>query len=199
MRKNRLIIPALLAFLSLQGYAQELNDSITSGKPAKYSDEVVEIGYHKAQRLEESTSSTSTIYNVFFNKRSAKNIANSLFGYGTGLTTLQGSGRYADAEPTFFIRGLQSLSTNNPLILVDGIERDITDVTPEEVETVTILKDAAAVAIYGHKGINGVVNITTKRGIYNTREIKFTYDHGFGWQARKPKFVDSYSYANAMN
>lgn len=199
MRKNRLIIPALLAFLSMQGYAQELNDSITSGKPAKYSDEVVEIGYHKAQCLEESTSSISTVYNEDFNKRSAKNIANSLFGYGTGLTTLQGSGRYADAEPTFFIRGLQSLSTNNPLILVDGIERDITDVTPEEVETVTILKDAAAVAIYGHKGINGVVNITTKRGIYNTREIKFTYDHGFGWQARKPKFVDSYSYANAMN
>ena len=199
MRKNRLIIPALLAFLSIQGYAQELNDSITSGKPVKYSDEVVEIGYHKAQRLEESTSSISTVYNEDFNKRSAKNIANSLFGYGTGLTTLQGSGRYADAEPTFFIRGLQSLSTNNPLILVDGIERDITDVTPEEVETVTILKDAAAVAIYGHKGINGVVNITTKRGIYNTREIKFTYDHGFGWQARKPKFVDSYSYANAMN
>mgnify|MGYP000632908105 CR=1 FL=1 len=48
MRKNRLIIPALLAFLSMQGYAQELNDSITSGKPVKYSDEVVEIGYHKA-------------------------------------------------------------------------------------------------------------------------------------------------------
>lgn len=199
MRKNRLIIPALLAFLCLQGYAQELNDSITSGKPAKYSDEVVQIGYHKAQRLEESTSSVSTVYNEDFNKRSAKNIANSLFGYGTGLTTLQGSGRYADAEPTFFVRGLQSLSTNNPLILVDGIERDITDVTPEEVETVTVLKDAAAVAIYGNKGINGVVNITTKRGAYNTREIKFTYDHGFGWQARKPKFVNSYDYANAMN
>lgn len=199
MRKNRLIIPALLAFLSMQGYAQELNDSIASGKPAKYSDEVVQIGYHKAQRLEESTSSVSTVYNEEFNKRSAKNIANSLFGYGTGLTTLQGSGRYADAEPTFFVRGLQSLSTNNPLILVDGIERDITDVTPEEVEIVTVLKDAAAVAIYGNKGINGVVNITTKRGAYNTREIKFTYDHGFGWQARKPKFVDSYSYASAMN
>lgn len=199
MKKNRLIIPALLAFLCLQGYAQELNDSITSGKPAKYSDEVVQIGYHKAQRLEESTSSVSTVYNEDFNKRSAKNIANSLFGYGTGLTTLQGSGRYADAEPTFFVRGLQSLSTNNPLILVDGIERDITDVTPEEVETVTVLKDAAAVAIYGNKGINGVVNITTKRGAYNTREIKFTYDHGFGWQARKPKFVNSYDYANAMN
>ena len=99
MRKNRLIIPALLAFLSMQGYAQELNDSITSGKPVIYSDEVVEIGYHKAQRLEESTSSISTEYNEDFNKRSAKNIANSLLGSCTGLTTLQGSGRYADAEP----------------------------------------------------------------------------------------------------
>lgn len=56
----------------MQGYAQELNDSITSGKPAKYSDEVVEIGYHKAQCLEESTSSISTVYNEDFNKRSAK-------------------------------------------------------------------------------------------------------------------------------
>mgnify|MGYP000140399214 FL=1 len=199
MRKNRLIIPALLAFLSLQGYAQELNDSITSGKPAKYSDEVVEIGYHKAQRLEESTSSISTVYNEDFNKRSAKNIANSLFGYGTGLTTLQGSGRYADAEPTFFIRGLQSLSTNNPLILVDGIERDITDVTPEEVETVTILKDAAAVAIYGHKGINGVVNITTNVVfIIHVKSSLLMIMVSVGKHA-SPSFVDSYSYANAMN
>ena len=199
MKKKNILIPALLACFCVQGYAQEANDSLVAGKPARMADEVVQIGYHKAQRLEESTSSVSTVYNEDFNKRSAKNIANSLFGYGTGLTTLQGSGRYADYDPTFYVRGLQSLSTNNPLILVDGIERDISDVTPEEVETVTILKDAAAVAIYGYKGINGVVNITTKRGKYNSREIKFNYDHGFGWQARKPKFVDAYTYANAMN
>lgn len=199
MKKNRIIIPALLACLCLQGRAQEVNDSVANGKPAISSHKVIQIGYQKAQRLEESTSSVSTVYNEDFNKRSAKNIANSLFGYGTGLTTLQGSGRFADAQPTFFIRGLQSLSTNNPLVLVDGIERDISDVTPEEVESVAILKDAAAVALYGYKGINGVVNITTKRGAYNTREIKFTYDHGFGWQARKPKFVDSPTYAGAMN
>ena len=199
MKKNRIIIPALLACLCLQGRAQEVNDSLVNGKPAISSHKVIQIGYQKAQRLEESTSSVSTVYNEDFNKRSAKNIANSLYGYGIGLTTLQGSGRYADAQPTFFIRGLQSLSTNNPLVLVDGIERDISDLTPEEVESVAILKDAAAVALYGYKGINGVVNITTKRGAYNTREIKFTYDHGFGWQARKPKFVDSPTYASAMN
>lgn len=199
MKKKSILIPVLLVCSCLQGRTQEMNDSLTVGKPARLDKEVVQIGYHKAQRLEESTSSVSTIYNEDFNKRSAKNIANSLFGYGTGLTTLQGTGRYSDYEPTFYVRGLQSLSTNSPLILVDGIERDISDVTPEEVESVTVMKDAAAVAIYGFKGINGVVNIVTKRGQYNSREIKFSYDHGFGWQARKPKFVDSYTYANAMN
>lgn len=199
MKKKNILIPVLLTCFSLQSYTQELNDSITTGKPDKYSKGMVEIGYQKNQRMEESTSSVSTIYNEEFNKRSAKNIANSLFGYGAGLTSLQGSGSYANYEPTFYIRGLQTLSINNPLILVDGIERDITDITPEEVESVAILKDASAVALYGYKGINGVVNITTKRGKYNTREIKFSYDHGFGWQARKPKFVDSYTYANATN
>lgn len=199
MKKNNILIPALLACFSLQGYAQELNDSITAGKPDKYSNGMVEIGYQRAQRMDESTSSVSTIYNDDFNKRSAKNIANSLFGYGAGLTSLQGSGSYANYEPTFYIRGLQTLSKNNPLILVDGIERDITDVTPEEVESVAILKDASAVALYGYKGINGVINITTKRGKYNTREIKFSYDHGFGWQARKPKFVNSHTYASSVN
>lgn len=199
MIKKKIIIPALLACFSLQIAAQEINDSIVYGKPEKLADELIQIGYQKTQRLKESTASVSIIYNEDFDKRSAKNIGNSLFGHGTGLTTLQGNGQYANYEPTFYIRGLQSLSLNNPLILVDGIERDIDNITPEEVETVAVLKDAAAVALYGYKGINGVVNITTKRGKYNTREVKFSYDHGFEWQVRKPKFVNSHTYANAIN
>ena len=199
MNKYKVIIPALLACLSLPGHAQESKDSIFIGKPEHLEDQIVQIGYQKAQRLEESVSSVSTVYNEEFNKRSAKNIANSLYGYGTGLTTLQNSGNYAGGDPTFYVRGLQSSSTNTPLILVDGIERDIKDITPEEVESVTILKDAAAVAIYGYKGTNGVVNITTKRGKYNAQEVTFSYDHGIGWQVRKPKFVDSYTYASAIN
>ena len=192
MRKNRLIIPALLTFLSMQGYAQELNDSITSGKPAKYSDEVVEIGYHKAQRLEESTSSISTVYNEDFNKRSAKNIANSLFGYGTGLTTLQGSGRYADAEPTFFIRGLQSLSTNNPLILVDGIERPMAGIDINSVASISVLKDASATAVYGVKGANGVILITTKRGSEGKATINAGASMAFKIPSKLPNKMDSY-------
>ncbi len=200
MKKYRIILPAFLVCMTLQGTAQETKDSIVWGSPRKYADERVQIGYHRTQSLSESAASVSTVYNETFNTRSAKNIGNSLFGHGLGLTTLQRTGRYSDYNPTFYIRGLQTLSSDsNPLVLVDGIERDIKDLTPEEVESVSVLKDAAAVALYGYKGIDGVINITTKRGKYNSREIKISYEHGFDWQIRKPKFVDAYTYANAVN
>ena len=106
---------------------------------------------------------------------------------------------YASVEPTFYVRGLQSLSSSSPLVLVDGLERDMSLVTPEEVESVSVLKDAAAVALYGYKGVNGAILITTKRGKYNTREVTFTYDHVTNFQARRPKFVDAATYAEAIN
>ena len=170
MKKNKLIISAFCVAMAMQSNAQEYVDSVAADKPVKYS-KMVQIGYQKAQTLEETTASTSIIYNEEFNKRSAKNIGNSLFGYGTGLTVLQNSGTYADYNPTLLVRGLKTLSGTKTLILVDGIERDINDITPEEVESVSILKDAAAVALYGYKGIDGVINITTKRGKYDSREI----------------------------
>ena len=167
------MIPMVLACLSVQVGAQEYNDSLAT------------TGYAKTQSAAERTSSVSIIKNEDFNKRSAKNIGNSLFGQGAGLMTLQGNGQYSNAEPTFYIRGLKTMSKNNPLILVDGIERDIDKITSEEVENVIVLKDAAAVAIYGYKGINGVINIETKRGKYRTKEVNVSYEHGFEWQARK--------------
>ncbi len=199
MKKYKLIIPALLTCCYMQARTQEPTDSTALDGTKNFTSKVITVGFQKEQSLRESTASVSIVNNEEFNKRSAKNIGNSLFGHGTGLTTLQSSGRYTDYEPAFFVRGLQSLSTNSPLFIVDGIERDIKDITPEEVETVAILKDAAAVAIYGYKGINGVVSMTTKRGKYNSKSINVFYEHGFDWQTRKPKFVNSYDYANAVN
>lgn len=200
MKIYRIIVLSFISGFCLHTYAQkpELKDSI-SVKPKKIVYEAVQVGYHKAQSIEESTSATATINNKEFDKRSAKNIANSLFGHGLGLTVLQNSGRYADSEPTMYVRGLQTLSNNTPLVLVDGIERDITDISPEEVETVTILKDAAATAIYGYKGVNGVINISTKRGEYETTKVKASFEHAFDMQVRRPKFVNSFIYAKAMN
>jgi TonB-linked SusC/RagA family outer membrane protein len=164
-----------------------------------YASRPVNIGFGIRQNVEESTMSVASASNDEFNNRSAKNIGNSLFGHVLGLTTLQGTGEYSAYEPTFFVRGLQTLAGNNPLILVDGIERNISYITPEEVENVIVLKDAPAVALYGYKGANGVVNIITKRGKYKSNEIHFSYDHAFNWEERRPKFVDAYTYASAMN
>ena len=168
-----------------------------TAKVSRYADTPVNIGFGITQPLSESTMSVATSTDV--NRRSAKNIGNSLFGQVLGLTTLQGSGDYASYEPSFYIRGLQGLNGSSPLLLVDGIERNITNISPEEVERVTVLKDAPATALYGYKGANGAINIITKRGKYNSHEIKFTYDHAFNREVRRPKFVNAYDYALGLN
>ena len=162
---------------------------------------VVEIGQPGVElTMEESTAAVSVITADQIGHRKTKNIGNSIIGQGLGLISLQGAGNVSDMNPTFYVRGLQTLNSNStPLILIDGIERPITSVAAEEVESVSILKDAAATALYGYKGINGAVLITTKRGETNTRKVKFTYDHMFNQLVNKPKFVDGYTYGLAIN
>jgi len=150
--------------------------------------------------LGESTGAVSVIGNGQINRRSAKNISTDILGQGSGMQSLQNAGRYAVTNPTFYVRGLQTLNDNNtPLFIVDGIERDINTISAEEVENVYILKDATATALYGNKGINGVIVVNTKRGIKNTKSITITYDHVIDHMAHKPKFVDGYTYGLAIN
>lgn len=162
-------------------------------------DRMTNIGYEQDHTLGESTAATSTVAGDVLAKRTGRDITQTLFGYLPGLTSLQNSGLYANSSTTFYVRGQHTLSTNSPLVLVDGIERDATYITPDEVEQVTVLKDAAAVALYGYKGANGAINIVTKRGKYGTKEISFSYDHAINWNVRKPKFVNGYTYAQAHN
>ncbi|EEX46322.1 SusC/RagA family TonB-linked outer membrane protein [Bacteroides finegoldii] len=195
MKNNKMLVLALLASLGMPIGAQNMdNKGRVSGDSV-----TVDVGANRTFSRHESTAAVSTVYNEEFDKRASKNISNSLFGQGLGLTALQNAGNFSSTEPTFYVRGLQSLSSSSPLVLVDGLERDMSLVSPEEVESVSILKDAAAVALYGYKGINGAILITTKRGKYHSREIKFTYDHVINFQSRRPDFVNAATYAEAVN
>ena len=185
-----------MALLSLPASAQVKIDSIA---PHRYAAQSIDVGANANFSREQSTSAVSVITSESTNKRSAKNIGNSILGQGSGLISLQKSGNYAGINPTFYIRGMQSLDGNTPLFVVDGIERDIQYISAEEVESVSVLKDAAATALYGYKGANGVVLITTKRGKFNSKEIKVNLDHAINFMAHKPKFVDAQTYAKAMN
>lgn len=158
-------------------------------------DEPVNVGLDLKQTRAEATSATASVSGAKLKERSAFTSSANLFGYLPGLTSLENS----STSTSFFVRGRHSLSGDAPIVLVDGIERSMDYVMPEEIENVTVLKDAAAVAIYGYRGANGVINVTTKRGKYDSREIKFSMDHKFNFQVRRPKFVDAYTYASAYN
>ena len=193
MKKRNIYMLTLLAGFCMPAAAQQDSTGID------FVDQVIEVGANKNFTRAQSTSAVSVITNKDVNQRSAKNIGNSILGQGNGLVSLQGTGSYFEQNPTFYVRGLQSLSTSTPLILVDGVERDISTVSPEEVDHVSILKDAAAVALFGYKGANGAIQIVTKRGQYNSQNIRVTYDHLFNSQLNRPKFVDGATFASAVN
>lgn len=192
---DKYILMLALAALSTPVMAQ--NDSVPEPMSPK---QAVSIGANKAFDLKQTTGAVSVIGQETLNRRDAKNIGNDIIGQGTGLESLQGAGLYSVQNPTFYIRGLQTLNNNNsPLIVVDGIERSINDISPEEVEKVCILKDAVATSLYGYKGVNGVISIETKRGAKNSREIKISYDHVWNTNTNRPKFLDGYNYGLAIN
>ena len=170
-----------------------------------YSSEKVNYGFGLQQTNAESTGAVSTVYAENIDKSSAFSIGNSLYGNVLGLTTMQSTGVVWEQMPSMYIRGLKTLNGNNGILLVvDGLERDnnwqaLKYITPEEVESVSVLRDAAALALYGYRGVNGVVNIVTKRGKYDTREINFSYDHAFNYMTRKPELAGAYTYASALN
>ena len=170
-----------------------------------YSSEKVNYGFGLQQTNAESTGAVSTVYAENIDKSSAFSIGNSLYGNVLGLSTMQSTGVVWEQMPSMYIRGLKTLNGNNGILLVvDGLERDnnwqaLKYITPEEVESVSVLRDAAALALYGYRGVNGVVNIVTKRGKYDTREINFSYDHAFNYMTRKPELADAYTYASALN
>ncbi len=195
MKSRYIFLMTLAAGITLPSLAQEKEDSVVN----RWLEQEYNIGVNSKITRQNSTASVSVIRSDEVNQRSSKNIGNSLIGQGKGLIAISGAGNYYAQNPTLYVRGLQSLSGSTPLILIDGIERDINLVDPEEVLEVQILKDAAATALYGYKGADGVINVITKRGDYNSKVVRINYEHVFSNMTHRPKFVDGATYAMAMN
>lgn len=146
------------------------------------------------------TSATSTINGSELNKSFTSNFANTLSGRLPGLTVVRGSGEPGSDSPGLYGRGLGTFGTGkNLLVIVDGFESMFEQLVPEEVESVTLLKDAAATAVYGSRGANGVLLIATKRGSEGPLKINFSTQQGFENAMRLPDFLGSYDYARLYN
>lgn len=127
------------------------------------------------------------------------NIANALAGKVTGFSSVQSSGQPGADDPNIYVRGVGSLSTglSKPLMLVDGVERDFFRLDPNEIEDITILKDASATAVFGVRGANGVILVTTKRGNEGPAKLSFSTSFALQMPTSMPRIANSYEHAVA--
>ena len=134
-------------------------------------------------------------------KSPSGSVANALSGAVTGLSSIQPSGQPGAENPSIYIRGTGSLSDelSKPLILVDGVERSFFQMDSHEIESITVLKDAASTAVFGVRGANGVVLVTTRRGVSGKPVISLNSSFGLTQALRNLKGVDSYTYATLYN
>lgn len=126
-------------------------------------------------------------------------ITNALAGKMTGVSSIQYSGEPGADMAEIFIRGVTTTNNATPLIQVDGVERDFSQIDPNEIENITILKDASATAVFGVRGANGVILVTTKRGSEGRAKITASTSFGVNIPTRLVDFANSYQYATYYN
>lgn len=163
-------------------------------------DEVVVVGYGTQKKIS-VTGAVVSVGTVDLVKSPNATITNTLAGRVTGLATVQYTGQPGGDDPSIYVRGIGSLSASasTPLMLVDGVERSFTQIDPNEVESISVLKDASATAVYGIRGANGVIIVTTKRGVEGAPKISFTASTGLQVPTRLVQMSDSYQYATVFN
>lgn len=125
-------------------------------------DEVTVVGYG-TQKKTSLTSAVADIKGEDLNKRSVANAQQALQGLAAGITVVDRGGYPGESDVMIRVRGITTLSGNEPLVMVDGIEQPLKDINPADIESIAVLKDAASTAIYGSRAANGVVLVTTKR------------------------------------
>ena len=126
-------------------------------------------------------------------------LSNTLQGQAAGLIVIPNTGGIGYANSTFYVRGQHSNGTNKAIVIIDGIERPIDDILPEEIESIEVLKDASAKILYGAQATNGVILVRTKRGQAGKRVIRFGAEYGVQPVTRLPEYLDSYNYATLFN
>ncbi|WP_129716041.1 TonB-dependent receptor [Pedobacter sp. SYP-B3415] len=159
---------------------------------------VVKIAYGE-QKKAKVTGSIATITTKELVQSPVSNLSNALAGRLPGLLTTQRSGEPGVDASTLYIRGLATLNGKTPLIIVDGVERSFEYLDPNDIESLSILKDAAATAPFGMRAANGVVLVTTKRGKVGAPVVSFRSSLGIQEATRLPDYLGSYDYARLRN
>lgn len=184
--------------ISYVGYKEiDVDVSILLSKPIIYLsedneqlEEVVVVGYGVQKKVSTVASISSTKGENLLSGGSLNSVSEALQGKLNGVVAINSGAQPGENTASIFIRGKASWNGMNPLILVDGIERNMNDVDMNEIESISVLKDASATAVYGVRGANGVILLTTKRGNNEKPKINFTANFGFKQVTTKLEFAD---------
>ena len=151
------------------------------------------------RNIESNTAAISFITSDKIDDFNTERLYAPMYGTLSGLTVLQNLGWDWSSVPDLYIRGAGTLLSKTPLLVVDGFTRDISYLTSADIESISVLKDAAATALYGIQGANGVIVMTTKRGTYNSMKTEIDYSFGIDRPYDMPKYADALTYAKAVN
>lgn len=175
------------------------NLNIKMESDVKGLEEVVVVGYG-SQKRESVIGAITTMKPAALQVNQSRSVTNALAGQVAGIIAVQRSGEPGNDASDFWIRGISSFGAGTtPLVLVDGIERSLTNISPEEIESFSVLKDATATAVYGVRGANGVILVQTKRGQIGKPRVQVKADYGFSAPTMLPDFVDGAKYMEVMN
>ncbi len=194
----------LLNTVDAQSIAQVQNDTlIVNGNNSKNSfiDQTIQVPFANRVQRKYITSSVSSVNGETLKRINTPFLSNTLFGQLSGLYVQQSGGSPGNTDyPSLFVRGRQTFQDNSVLVLVDGFESNWFTLLPEEIESVTVLKDAAALAQFGMDAANGAVVITTKRGA-ESKKTNINFSSRFGIHSARylPEVVNNGDYAELFN
>lgn len=155
--------------------------------------EVVVVGYGTQKKLS-LTNSISQVEGREITKRPTYDVQQSLQGLAPGVTVLDQGGVPGRANATIRVRGVTSLSNNDALVIVDGIEQRLSDINPADIASISILKDAASTSIYGSRAANGVILVTTKRGQAGKVTVNLNTSYSLQRTINNPRMMDTRDY-----
>lgn len=178
----------------------QININVNMRETTNSLDESVVVAYGQQKRASIVGSITS-VSPTALQQGTTRAVSNNLAGQLAGVIAVQRSGEPGYDGSSFWIRGISSFqgTGRDPLVLVDGIERSLDDLSAAEIESFSVLKDAAASAVYGVRGANGVILVNTKKGYLGRPKVNFHMEQSFTQPVQLPDYIGSYEYLSLMN
>jgi len=198
--KGNILEISIVGYISQKVTVQNTDVNVVLQESNTNLDEIVVVGYGTQKKINLS-GSVSSVSGKTITERPVPNIQNLLQGRIAGLDVVQPSGEPGRDNASFNLRGLGSTGASpSPLVLIDGILGSMNNLSPQDIESVTVLKDAASASIYGARAANGVILITTKKGRAGTNAIEYNGSWSLSYATKKPDLItNSVTYMEMYN